>query len=180
LRAACPDISITTDIITGFPGETEADFQQTLDLIKIVEFDSLFGFIYSDRPNAIATGFSDKIPEKEKRNRLNQILDLQKKYTKKKNMAMIGKTELILVEGLSKMQKKGDMQNGSTDFQWSGRTSTNKIVNFFLEDCSSYNNIKGEMIEVIIEKALSHSLWGKPKKNENLYHYVKGEKDNAA
>ena len=96
-------------------------------------------------------------------------------------MAMIGKSELILVEGLSKMQKKGDVQNGPTDFQWSGRTSTNKIVNFFMDDCSSCNhNIKGEMIEVIIEKALSHSLWGKPKKNENLYTYVKGEKDNAA
>jgi len=181
LRTACPDIAITTDIITGFPGETESDFQQTLDLIKTVEFDSLFGFIYSDRPNAIATGFSDKISEKEKRNRLNQILDLQKKYSKKKNMAMIGKTELILVEGLSKMQKKGDMLHGSTGFQWSGRTSTNKIVNFFMEECSSCNhNIKGEMIEVIIEKAFSHSLWGKPKENENLYHCVKGEKDNAA
>ena len=67
LRNICPDIAITSDIIVGFPGETRADFEETLELIKKVEFDGLFAFKYSDRPNAAAARFEDKISEKEKK-----------------------------------------------------------------------------------------------------------------
>ncbi len=84
LRNVCPDIAITSDFIVGFPGETEDDFKQTLDLIKTVEFDGLFAFKYSDRPNTPASGFSNKISEREKKDRLMELLDLQEHFTKKK------------------------------------------------------------------------------------------------
>lgn len=131
LRNVCPDIAITSDIIVGFPGEEVADFRKTLDLIKQVEFDGLFAFKYSDRPNAAATRFPDKVSEKEKKKRLQQVLNLQDHFTTKKNRALEGSTPLILVEGLSKKQSNSKKLNRRQDVQWTGRTSTNKIVNFF-------------------------------------------------
>ena len=96
-----------------------------------MEYDSLFAFKYSDRPNTSAACLSDKIQEKEKTDRLRRLLDLQEEITLKKNRSLIGSTQIILVEGLSKMQSNLRQQNRSSDdLQWSGRTSTNKIVNF--------------------------------------------------
>ncbi|MBW2568721.1 MAG: tRNA (N6-isopentenyl adenosine(37)-C2)-methylthiotransferase MiaB [Deltaproteobacteria bacterium] len=164
LRNVCPDIAITSDFIVGFPGETEDDFKQTLDLIKTVEFDGLFAFKYSDRPNAPASGFSYKISEQEKKDRLMELLDLQEHFTKKKNKSLVGSTELILVEGKSKKQSGKDAQIKSQNIQWTGRTSTNKIINFSRDDdCIACDDIfTSRMVNVKIEKALSHSLWGRP------------------
>ncbi|MBU4388478.1 MAG: tRNA (N6-isopentenyl adenosine(37)-C2)-methylthiotransferase MiaB, partial [Proteobacteria bacterium] len=102
LRNNCPGIAITSDIIVGFPGETIVDFEETLDLIKQVEFDGIFAFKYSDRPNAPAARFTDKITEQENKERLQILLDLQEYFTTKKNSELVGSNELILVEGLSK------------------------------------------------------------------------------
>ena len=162
IRSVCPDIAISTDIIVGFPSETSEDFNATLDLIKKVEYVSMFSFKYSDRSNAPASGFSGKVSEAEKKERLEAVINLGKKYAFKKNRALIGSTELVLVEGLSKQQRKSAAAFKLNDCQWSGRTSTNKIVNFtrgrgpYSDDAIS----KGQMIPVRIDKAFVHSLSG--------------------
>ncbi|QTA92294.1 tRNA (N6-isopentenyl adenosine(37)-C2)-methylthiotransferase MiaB [Desulfonema magnum] len=184
LRDVCPDIAITSDMIVGFPGETRADFEDTLNLIRTVEYDSLFAFKYSDRPNASAARFSDKLSEQEKKERLQILLDLQKHFTIKKNEDLVGKTEEILVDGLSKRQTSSESRqislNPESDIQWAGRTSANKIVNFIQgNDCRSNDKIlTGQLIRVRIDKALSHSLWGEPVKLEPLGS--EGEKSYAA
>ncbi len=184
LRDICPDIAITSDIIVGFPGETRDDFEDTLNLIKTVEYDSLFAFKYSDRTNAPAARFSDKLSEQEKKERLQILLDLQNHFTIKKNEALVGTTEEILVDGLSKRQASGDTPPAyltpEPDIQWAGRTSANKIVNFIQgNDCHSNDKIlTGQLICVRIDKALSHSLWGEPVKLEPSGS--KGEESYAA
>ena len=161
LRKISPDIAITSDIIVGFPGETEDDFKATLDLVKEVEFDSLFTFGYSDRKNAPAARFSDKVPDDKKNERLQELLELQEYYTVKKNRALVGSTELILVDGFSKKQGTEDGQEGFAGVHWTGRTSTNKIVNFVDENFLSGDSaLIGKRIDVKIEKAFSHSLLG--------------------
>ena len=84
LKDLCPDIAITSDIIVGFPGETQADFQATLDMIQQVDFDGLFAFIYSDRPNAPAARFDGKVEEGVKKERLQAVLALQEAVTRRK------------------------------------------------------------------------------------------------
>jgi tRNA-2-methylthio-N6-dimethylallyladenosine synthase len=164
LRHTCPEISITSDIIVGFPGETKTDFEETLDLIQTVEFDGLFAFKYSDRPNAAAAQFLSKISEQDKKERLQQVLDLQDRYTTKKNKALEGSIQSILVEGLSRKQNRTDPSTRHPDIQWSGRTSTNKIVNFNRNngDIAHDDVVPGQMVNVKILKAFSHSLWGEP------------------
>ncbi len=170
LRNICPDISITSDFITGFPGETKADFKETLDLIKTVEYEGLFAFKYSDRPNAKATLFAQKIPDQEKKERLKKLLDLQEVISRKKNQALVGSTQEILVEGFSKKMSSVLPRAGETkineslpnNIQWTGRTSANKIVNFNLESSSVScgETFTGSIVNVEIEKAFTHSLWG--------------------
>jgi tRNA-2-methylthio-N6-dimethylallyladenosine synthase len=164
LRAACPDIAITSDMIVGFPGETIADFQDTLNLMKTVEFDGLFAFTYSDRPHAPAVNFSEKVNEIDKKDRLQQLLNLQEKYTRAKNETLVGNIESVLVEGLSKKQPEAKSQTTVKEHQWTGRTSTNKIVNFIWKEnpLPDHAMTPGEIIEIKIIKALSHSLWGEP------------------
>jgi tRNA-2-methylthio-N6-dimethylallyladenosine synthase len=188
LRDICPDISITSDFIVGFPGETKADFNETLDLIKAVEYEGLFAFKYSDRPNAKAALFTKKIPEREKKERLKKLLILQEVISKKKNQALVGSTQEILVEGFSKkmssvLSKAGEIKtNGSLPnaIQWTGRTSANKIVNFSIESglVSYGESFIGSIAYVKIEKAFSHSLWGKYLKLEPIP--LKGEESYAA
>jgi len=188
LRNICPNISITSDFIVGFPGETKTDFTETLDLIKTVEYEGLFAFKYSDRPNAKATLFAQKIPDQEKKERLRKLLDLQEIISRKKNQALVGSTQEILVEGFSKKMSSVLSMSGETeineslpnDIQWTGRTSTNKIVNFNLESSSVScgESFTGSIVNVEIEKAFSHSLWGKYLKLESAP--LKGEESYAA
>ena len=146
LRTVQPDIAISSDVMVGFPGETEEDFEWTLDLIRRVQFDSLFSFKYSDRTGTAAERMPDKIDERIKSSRLNTLQGIQKDITLSKNMSLEGKELEILVEGHSK-------QGG----QLSGRTGSNRIVNFIIND-----RIIGELINVNIVRSFSNSLWGEP------------------
>jgi tRNA-2-methylthio-N6-dimethylallyladenosine synthase len=171
LRNTCPGIAITSDIIVGFPGETGTDFQETLDLIRTVEFDGLFAFKYSDRPNASAARFPDKIPENEKKQRLQQVLDLQDQFTTRKNKTLKDSIQSVLVEGLSKKQNQVDKRNNGQKTQWTGRTSTNKIVNFynFNDADSCAENVMGRLVNVRILQTFSHSLWGETNGKEPIF-----------
>lgn len=182
LRDVCPDIAITSDFIVGFPGETVADYTETLDLIKRVKYDNVFAFKYSDRPNTAATNFLDKVPEHEKKERLQNLLNLQRHYTTLKNQDYIGRTEAILVEGLSKKQSKTGFNNNKAIFsQWTGRTTTNRVVNFSCDNkLLDHELSKNKIINVIIEKAFSNSLWGKTVFEKPKAFCYKGEKSDAA
>lgn len=182
LRNLWPDIAITSDIIVGFPGETIRDFEKTLELIKEVEFDGLFAFKYSDRPNAAAARLPDKISEQEKQERLQRVLDQQDHYTTLKNEALVGCVEDILVEGYSKRHRVIDLHNRQQDVQWTGRTSTNKIVNFIQGDgvIPKDEIVAGKMVRIRIAKAFSHSLWGQPVKAEPIPFDLIGEQSNVA
>ena len=182
LRNICSNIAITSDIIVGFPGETKDDFKKTLELIEKVEFDGLFAFKYSDRPNAAAAKFKDKISEKEKKERLQQVLNLQADFTTKKNKALVGSKQSVLIEGLSKKQIRNDKYNTTHDVQWTGRTSTNKIVNFSRGDDAVTGNeiLAGRIVTVKILKAHSHSLWGEPVEIVPMFLGTKGEKSYVA
>ena len=178
LRNICPRIAITTDIIVGFPGETRTDFEETLKLMNTVEFDGLFAFQYSDRPNAAAARLPGKISKAEKKERLQQVLNLQDYFTTRKNKALIGSIQSVLVEGLSKKQNRVDHSDNDQRIQWTGRTSTNKIVNFFKNDDANADNedMTGRLIHVKILKAFSHSLLGKTDSKEPTDVGLRGEK----
>lgn len=154
LKEVRPDIAVTSDFIVGFPGETDEDFKETLALIEAVEFDGLFAFKYSDRPNAPAVEFEPKVPVEVARKRLEELLKLENRISKKRNQSYVGTTCKVLVEGQSK-RKNEDGKN-----QWSGRTSSNKIVNFALDASKESKDVIGHIFDVEIKNALEHSLWG--------------------
>jgi tRNA-2-methylthio-N6-dimethylallyladenosine synthase len=182
LKDTCPGIAITSDMIVGFPGETEADFNETLELMDTIQFDGLFAFIYSDRPNAPAVQFKHKISEEEKRARLQVLLRLQENFTRMKNQALVGSVQPILVEATSKKQLSGSFNDPQPAVQWTGRTSTNKIVNFYHIDspqgCADI--FPGKIVRTKIEKAYAHSLWGQPVEVESATGGLKGEESYAA
>ena len=182
LKDTCPGIAITSDIIVGFPGETEADFNETVDLMKMVQFDGLFAFVYSDRPNAPAVRFKNKISEEEKRERLQTLLELQENFTRMKNQALVGSVQSILVEGTSKKQLSGSSNRPQPTVQWTGRTSTNKIVNFY--HCNNPQSradiFPGKIVRTKIERAYAHSLWGKLVEGKSATGGLKGEESYAA
>ncbi len=157
LKTACPGIALSTDIIVGFPWEDPEDFNDTMELIKEVEFDSIFAFAYSDRSSAPAAKFLGQIHEKEKRHRLNRLLELQEFYTEKKNKALIGKSVEVLVEGESLKKRDGFIKISDKMKQMAGRSASNKIVHF-----PSENTSIGDLVTVGIENAYPHSLWGLP------------------
>ena len=144
LRNISPDFAITSDVIVGFPGESDDDFKKTLDLIEKIEFDNLFSFKYSDRKGTKAAEMSDKLDDREKSSRLKILQDLQKNKTLLRNKRLEGRTEEILVDGISKLGT-----------QYTGRTTTNKIINFY-----SDKNIIGEVVKVNIKRAFINSLHG--------------------
>lgn len=161
LRTLCPDIAITSDIIVGFPGETRDDFKATLSLIESVGFDGLFAFIYSDRPNAPAVKFSDKVDEPLKKERLQQVLLSQERFTLQKNHSMVGTIQDVLVDGLNENHPQG--QGSSIDRQWTGRTTANKIVHFTHHPAVDSDNhiLTGQVLRIMIEKAMPHCLIGR-------------------
>ncbi|KJS30935.1 MAG: hypothetical protein VR64_13785 [Desulfatitalea sp. BRH_c12] len=169
LRQIRPDIAITSDIIVGFPGETQADFEATLQLIRQIGYDGLFAFIYSDRPNAPAARFDGKLDEATKKERLQAVLTCQETFTLQKNKALVGSAQQVLVDGLSKhVSNENEMDEPvldapSTGVQWSGRTGTNRIVHFLNEPSADSGNemLTGRILELMIEKAMPHSLWGR-------------------
>lgn len=182
LRESCPNIAITSDIIVGFPGETRADFQQTKALIAQVEFDSLFAFIYSDRPNAPSGRFKKKVIETEKKQRLQEVFDLQAGITQKIHARLKGTVQEVLVEGYSKQQVSENRGGTDDAIQWTGRTTGNKIVNFVQNSVSRMDaGIEvGEMTRVRIEKTFPHSLWGSVVTGGSKHTIAKGEESYAA
>ncbi len=147
LRHYCPEISVTSDVIVGFPGETEADYQATLALMETVTFDNLFSFKYSEREGTAAAGFDRQVPEKVKSERLQQLQALQQEHTLKRNRMLEGSVQDVLVEGKSR--------NSEQDM--TGRTRSNKIVNFL-----GGRELAGKTCSVLIKKAYLHSLRGEP------------------
>ena len=180
LRRVRPDMAITSDFIVGFPGESDADFAQTLSLLDAVAFDGVFAFMYSDRSVAPAAGFEAKIAEPRKKARLQALLRHQEAFTLAANKALVGSTQEILVEGFS--TRPGLAEAPSARRQWAGRTPGNKIVNFDQEpDCTGGETVHpGLMVGVRIEKAFSHSLWGRPVWVEDKPGGTKGETCHAA
>jgi tRNA-2-methylthio-N6-dimethylallyladenosine synthase len=106
LREVCPSIAITADVIVGFPGEEEKDFEETLDLMKEVQFDDLFSFKYSPRKGTKAAGMNDQVEEQVKQERLSVLQKIQKEITLQKNKSLEGRIEEVLVEGYSKQSKR--------------------------------------------------------------------------
>ncbi|MEN6623191.1 MAG: tRNA (N6-isopentenyl adenosine(37)-C2)-methylthiotransferase MiaB [Smithella sp.] len=146
LRQVCPQISITSDIIVGFPGETENDYQETIDMMDKIRFDSTFSFKYSERKGTAAQKLEGKIDEIEKQRRLKFLQELQNKHMLEKNICLEGTQQSVLIEGRSK--------NSENDL--TGRTSSWKIVNFKGE-----KELIGKLMNVKITKAYLHSLRGK-------------------
>ena len=139
-----PNISITTDIIVGFPGETEEDFQDTLDIVNYCKYDSAFTFIYSPRENTPASKLEDNVTLEEKEQRLYRLNELINKYSKEANTRILNKVENVLVEGES--TKEGNLF---------GYTETNKLVNF-----PGDKSLIGKILKVKIIDAKSFSLDG--------------------
>lgn len=152
MKSANRDIAITTDIIVGFPGETARDFEETIDLIEKVQYDAMFIFKYSQRPNTAALQYEDHIPEDEKTRRLMVLQERQRSIQIRRNAAYVGKTEEVLVEGY----------NRATG-QWIGRTSQHKTLNFadsFLPEPSGGETLVGRYLDVLVTRASPNSLAG--------------------
>lgn len=145
LRKIREDVAVSSDMIVGFPGEKEEDFQLSLRLLEEVLFDGLFSFKYSDRPQTAASLLDGKVEEEIKLERLQRLQELQERITLKKNEAQVGQTSLVLVEGPSQI-------GGS---QLSGRTPQNRVVNF-----EGPPHLVGEEIPILITAAHAHSLEG--------------------
>ncbi len=181
MRQWCPDIEITTDIIVGFPGETDRDFQATVALIQQVSFDGLFVFNYSDRPRTPAAKFGDKVPAAVSNSRLQTILKLQEQIVRKKNKTLVGTEQIVLVEGFSKKQTRPVSDGGADTTEWTGRTAGQKIVNFTCPEQATRRLVDtGELVTVKIERALSHSLKGRAMPFDQQAGALKGDRSYAA
>ncbi|MDT8319868.1 MAG: tRNA (N6-isopentenyl adenosine(37)-C2)-methylthiotransferase MiaB [Xanthomonadales bacterium] len=146
LREKRPDISLSSDFIVGFPGETEQDFEATMRLIAELDFDQSFSFIYSARPGTPAAGFPDDLPMGVKKERLLRLQERINEQALRISRAMIGGTQRVLVEGCSKKDPH----------QLAGRTENNRVVNF-----DGPARLVGQFVDVVVTEALSHSLRGR-------------------
>ena len=147
MKAASRDISITTDIIVGFPGETEEDFQQTLSLLAEVGFDGVFAFKYSPRPNTPSFTMEDAIADEEKSRRLNVLLETQRATQKASYQRHLGQQIDVMVEGRNEARQ-----------QWMGRTSQNKTLNFTAPEGVKLE--QGSYVPVCVTVAFPNSLLG--------------------
>lgn len=146
LRDTVPDIAITTDIIVGFPGETEDDFEETLDLVRKVGFDSAFTFLYSIRKGTPAEKYTEQVPEDVKHERFNRLVDMVNRISAEKNSALVGQVTEVLAEGKSK----------TNPALLAGRTGGHKLVNFTADQ-----DVTGQMVKVLITDSTTFSLTGK-------------------
>lgn len=146
IRKVCPDIAITTDIIVGFPGESERDFNDTMDVVRQVRYDNIFSFKYSPRPQTEASGYDGQVTEDVKGARLSVLQGVQREITLKKNEDMIGKVVEVLADGVSKKDPLHKI---------AGRTSCGRVVNF-----SGTADLIGNLLSVKIVKTHSNSLEG--------------------
>lgn len=150
LKESIPKIALSTDIIIGFPGETDGDFERTRDIVKKVCYDGIYLFKYSPRKETPAAIFSNQLSNTIKQARFEEILKLQKEITLKKNKELEGKVVEVLVEGEDKNANK----------RLTGRTRTNKIVNFSIDMPEDRKSLIGELVNVSILKSNLYSLEG--------------------
>jgi tRNA-2-methylthio-N6-dimethylallyladenosine synthase len=144
LRAAIPDLALTTDLIVGFPGETEEDFGETLEVVEEVGFDGAFTFVFSPRQGTEAAAMPDQVPEEVKRERIERLIDLVQRVAHERNQARIGRVEEVLVEGPSRTDPA----------LLRGRTRRNTTANF------RGHAAPGDLVQVRVEEATSTTLRG--------------------
>ncbi|HZO96573.1 MAG TPA: tRNA (N6-isopentenyl adenosine(37)-C2)-methylthiotransferase MiaB [Gaiellaceae bacterium] len=144
MRAAIPDLALGTDVIVGFPGETEADFEQTLEVVEEVGFDSAFTFVYSPRQGTEAAALPEQVPHETKIERMERLVELTQRLARERNRARIGRVEEVLVEGPSRTDPS----------LLRGRTRRNTTVNF------AGDAAPGELVPVLVESATSTTLRG--------------------
>jgi tRNA-2-methylthio-N6-dimethylallyladenosine synthase len=145
LRAAVPDLALTTDIIVGFPGETEADFCETIEVVEEVGYDGAFTFVYSPRQGTEAAAARDQVPDELKRERIERLVEVVQRVAQQRNQERVGRVEEVLVEGPSRTEPS----------LLRGRTRRNTTVNF------AGPAQPGELADVLIESATSQTLHGK-------------------
>ena len=154
LRRRCPNVALSTDIIVGFPGETDAEFADTLEMLRQVEYDEIFSFVYSPRPQTVSAKiYEDDVAEELKKTRLQQVQSLQREISLQKNRQIIGNVEEILIDGKSRL-KNGQMM---------GRTRANRIVNLTGEE-----TLVGSLLPVRITGATANSLIGEELTSEHV------------
>ena len=149
MREKMPDIAITTDIIVGFPGESEEDFEATLEMLRQVKFDMIYSFIYSPRKGTPAAEMEDQVPPEVQKRRFERLLAVQQEISLEKNLPFVNKTVRVLCDGVSK----------TNEALYSGRTEEGKIVFFEGEECD-----KGNFVMIHIERAEAFALYGKKEK----------------
>jgi tRNA-2-methylthio-N6-dimethylallyladenosine synthase len=149
LRNTVPNISLSTDVIVGFPSETEEEFDDTMDILNTVRFDTVYSFLYSPRVGTVAAKMDDAVSREEKNDRMSRLLALQDTVSLEKNLPYEGKCVRVLTDSL-------EMRNGDTVY--TGRTDTNKLVHF-----KGAETKIGEWVFVEIEKACPYDLIGKRK-----------------
>ena len=144
LRAAVPDLALTTDIIVGFPGETEDDFRETIEVVEEVGYDGAYTFVYSPRQGTEAAAAEDQVPDELKRERIERLVEVVQRVAQQRNQARVGRVEEVLVEGASRTDPS----------LLRGRTRRNTTVNF------AGDTQAGELADVLIESATSQTLHG--------------------
>lgn len=149
MREKMPNIAITTDIIVGFPGESEEDFEATLEMLRQVKFDMIYSFIYSPRKGTPAAEMEDQVPPEVQKRRFERLLAVQQEISLEKNLPFVNKTVRVLCDGVSK----------TNEALYSGRTEEGKIVFFEGEECD-----KGNFVMIHIERAEAFALYGKKEK----------------
>jgi tRNA-2-methylthio-N6-dimethylallyladenosine synthase len=147
VKSVCPDISLSTDIIVGYPGETDSDFAETLSLLEYVQYDSIYSFEYSERPDtpALKLALRDNVPAEVKAERLQQVQALQKEITQRRLSRWVGRTAEVLVEG----------DSARYPGQLCGRTTGNEMVNF-----AGPPSLTGQLVPVTITAVRGHTLVG--------------------
>jgi tRNA-2-methylthio-N6-dimethylallyladenosine synthase len=153
LRAVRPDLSLSSDFIVGFPGESEADFDKTMRLIDEVGFDSSFSFVFSPRPGTPAAALPDDTPQAVKLERLRRLQARIEQQARAIGASRVGTRQRVLVEGPSKKDPG----------EWMGRTACNRVVNFH-----GAPRLAGHMVDVTITAALPHSLRGEVTASESV------------
>jgi tRNA-2-methylthio-N6-dimethylallyladenosine synthase len=146
IRDAVPDINLSTDIIVGFPGETEGDFEESLDLLERVRFGQVFAFVYSPRPKTPAARYPDQVPGRQAKVRLYRLFEIADRISLELNEGLVGSVQPVLIDGQSR--RGGDA--------WQGRGDDNRVVNFPRSDGEQV----GDLVDVRIVRATPHSLVG--------------------
>jgi tRNA-2-methylthio-N6-dimethylallyladenosine synthase len=161
IRDAIPEIQLSTDMIVGFPGESDADYQETLSLTEAVRFHSMFSFKYSERPNTLASKrLPDDVPDEVKTRRIMGLQQLQRRIQCELHEAAVGKTVEVLVDAVSRRRA----------WELSGRTTGNTVVNFAGEA-----SLVGRLVPVVVRRAGAHSLWGERVERDEVADGVRSQ-----